>query len=84
MTYAQQSKELANIEQDKLAKRIQAFRTQTELESLKASTNMEASRHASGIHAVGMSSYKNIEAIMQSTTKGEVSYFFKSILLQLS
>lgn len=84
LTYAQQSKELANIEQDKLAKRIQAFRTQTELESLKASTNMEASRHASGIHAVGMSSYKNIEAIMQSTTKGEVQTIKQGYLLKRS
>lgn len=82
LTYAQQSKELANIEHDKLAKRIQEFRTQAELESLKASSNIEASRHVTGINAVGMSSYKNIEAIMQSSTKGEVSYFSKAILSQ--
>lgn len=75
LTYAQQSKELANIEQDKLAQRIQEFRTQTELDNLRASFDMEPSTSADGITVGGTSSYKNIEAIMQSTARGEVSNF---------
>ncbi|GAV59558.1 PH domain-containing protein/ArfGap domain-containing protein/BAR domain-containing protein/Ank_2 domain-containing protein [Cephalotus follicularis] len=83
LTYAQQSKELANIEQDKLAKRIQEFRTQAELDSLRASSNIEPSARVDGIHVVSMSSYKKIEAIMQSAAaNGEVQtikqgYLFK-------
>ena len=73
MTYAQQAKELANAEQDRLEKRIQEYRTQAEIDSLRASSNIEPSKSASGIHAIGMNADKNIEAIMQSSTNGEVS-----------
>jgi Arf-GAP/coiled-coil/ANK repeat/PH domain-containing protein len=76
LTYAQQSKESTNIEQDKLAKRIQEYRTQAELDS---SADMEPSTSADGIHVAGLSSYKNIEAIMQSTANGEVSLGFVDI-----
>ncbi|XP_038697176.1 ADP-ribosylation factor GTPase-activating protein AGD4-like isoform X2 [Tripterygium wilfordii] len=72
LTYTQQSKEQANIEQDKLAKRIQEFRTQSELDNLKASGDKEPSTSADGIHVADMGSYKNIEAITQSTIKGEI------------
>lgn len=72
LTYAQQSKELANAEQDNLAKRIQEFRTQAEVDQLRASSNVKASTSAVGINGVGMSSNKIIEAIIQSTAKGEV------------
>lgn len=72
MTYAQQSKEMASAEQDKLAKRIQEFRTQSELANLRSSSNVDASTSGDGIHVVGVSSYKNIEAIMQSTANGQV------------
>ncbi|KZV49385.1 hypothetical protein F511_10925 [Dorcoceras hygrometricum] len=75
LTYAQQSKEQANIEQDRLAKRIQEFRTQSELAQMQASKNLAASASAMGTNAFGMSAYKSMESIMQSTTKGEVSYF---------
>ena len=76
LTYAQQSKELASIEQDNLAKRIQEFRTQAELDQFLASSNVEASTNAVGTNGVGLSSYKNIEAIMHSTAKGEVMIHF--------
>ncbi|XP_059442994.1 ADP-ribosylation factor GTPase-activating protein AGD4-like isoform X2 [Corylus avellana] len=66
LTYAQHAKEMANVEQDKLAKRIQEYRIQTELESIRASSNMEHSVGTNSILAVGMSSYRNVEAIMQS------------------
>lgn len=72
LTYAQQSKEQATVEQDKLAKRIQEFRTQAELDQLRASSNIGASTTAVG-NGVGMNSDKNIEAIMQSTATGRVS-----------
>ncbi|KAK0574521.1 hypothetical protein LWI29_024917 [Acer saccharum] len=80
LTYAQQSKESTNIEQDKLAKRIQEYRTQAELDN---SADMEPSTSADGIH-VGLSSYKNIEAIMQSTANGEVQTIKQGYLLKRS
>lgn len=70
LTYAQQSKELANIEQDKLAKRIQEYRTQAEQAS---SSYTEPVPGADGTHAVGLNSYKSFEPGMQSATKGEAS-----------
>ncbi|KAH7569799.1 hypothetical protein JRO89_XS05G0001700 [Xanthoceras sorbifolium] len=81
LTYAQQSKESALIEQDKLVKRIQEYRTQAELDS---SADMEPSTSADGIHVVGLSSYKNIEAIMQSTANGEVQTIKQGYLLKRS
>ncbi|XP_058184026.1 ADP-ribosylation factor GTPase-activating protein AGD2-like isoform X2 [Rhododendron vialii] len=84
LTYAQQSKELANAEQDNLAKRIQEFRTQAEVDQLRASSNVNASTSAVGINGVGMSSNKIIEAIMQSTAKGEVRTIKQGYLLKHS
>lgn len=82
LTYAQQSKEMANVEQDKLAKRIQEFRTQAELDSLRASSAIEPSVITDGVHAAGTDSYKSIEAIMQSTKSGQViGYNVLSIFL---
>lgn len=69
LTYAQQSKETANAEQDKLAKRIQEYRTQAELDN---SAEMVPSTSVGTISFGGLSSYKSIEAIMQSSN-GEVS-----------
>lgn len=84
LTYAQQSKEVATSEQDKLAKRIQEFRTQAELDNVRASRNMEASTGADGRHVVNMSSNKNIEAMMQSTANGEVQKIKQGYLLKRS
>ncbi|KAA8532300.1 hypothetical protein F0562_032333 [Nyssa sinensis] len=84
LTYAQQSKEQANIEQDKLAKRIQEFRTQAELDHLEAASNMGALTTAVGINGVNMSSYRNTEAIMLSTAKGEVQTIKQGYLLKRS
>ncbi|XP_007045558.2 PREDICTED: ADP-ribosylation factor GTPase-activating protein AGD4 [Theobroma cacao] len=84
LTYAQQSKELANAEQDKLEKRIQEFRTQAEIDSLRASSNLEPSTSADRIHVIGMNSDKNIEAIMQSSTNGEVQTIKQGYLLKRS
>lgn len=73
MTYAQQSKEQAGIEQDKLAKRIQEFRTQAELNHLRGSSNLGTSTSSIASNGVGMNSDKNIDAIMQSSAEGAVS-----------
>ncbi|CAM8956365.1 unnamed protein product [Rhodiola kirilowii] len=74
LTYAQQSKEVANVEKEKLSKRIQGFRTQAEMDSLRASSQLESSTTADGIHidATCTRSYKDVEAIMQSATNAEV------------
>ncbi|KAK6931850.1 Arf GTPase activating protein [Dillenia turbinata] len=55
LTYAQQSKEVANVEQDKLARRIQEFRTQAELDNLRVSVNAEAQEIAAN-NAIGSGS----------------------------
>ncbi|PIA64147.1 hypothetical protein AQUCO_00201439v1 [Aquilegia coerulea] len=84
LTYAQQSREMANIEQDKLAKRIQEFRTQAELDSLRASSNVVASTSNHGVHISRANSYKNIEALMLSAVKGEVQTIKQGYLLKWS
>ncbi|KAJ7954497.1 ADP-ribosylation factor GTPase-activating protein [Quillaja saponaria] len=84
LTYAQQSKELANVEQDKLAKRIQEYRTQAELESIRASTKTESLAGADGTRVLGMNSYKGIEAMLQSATSGEVITIKQGYLLKRS
>ncbi|XP_062222685.1 ADP-ribosylation factor GTPase-activating protein AGD2-like [Phragmites australis] len=82
LTYAQQSKEMAINEQDKLAKRIQEFRTQEEIANVRMASNVDTSTSGDGIHVVGLQSYKKIEAMMQSSANGEVQvikqgYLFK-------
>lgn len=84
LAYAQQSKEQANVEQDRLAKRIQEFRTQVELDNMPTSSNMETSTSAVSINGLGMNSYKNIQAIMQTATKGEVQTIKQGYLLKRS
>ncbi|GER55885.1 Arf-GAP with GTPase [Striga asiatica] len=74
LTCALQSKEQAMIEQDKLAKRIQEFRTQSELNHLQACGKLPTS-NAIGMNGFGMSAYKSTEAIMLAASKGEVSCF---------
>ncbi|KAK2979935.1 hypothetical protein RJ640_007078 [Escallonia rubra] len=84
LTYAQQSKDVANIEQDKLAKRIQEFRTQEELDHLRAFSNMGTSTAGGGKNGVGMSSNKYIESVMQSTAKGKAQTIKQGYLLKRS
>lgn len=71
LTYAQQSKEMAIVEQDKLAKRIQEFRTQAEYESSQDSATVDDIMTGNCFHAVDVN--KSIEAIMQSSSNGEVT-----------
>ncbi|CAL9163754.1 ADP-ribosylation factor GTPase-activating protein AGD4-like [Musa acuminata AAA Group] len=84
LTYTQQSKEMINVEQDKLEKRIQEFRTQSELANLRSSSNMQATTSGDGINVIGLNSYKNIEALMQSTANGEVQIIKQGYLLKRS
>ncbi|KAL5721541.1 ADP-ribosylation factor GTPase-activating protein agd4 [Ranunculus cassubicifolius] len=84
LTYAQQSKEVANVEQDKLAKRIQEYRTQVELESLRASSCVVTSTRDHGLNMSRTNSYKNIEALMVSASKGEVQTIKQGYLLKRS
>ncbi|KAK6160547.1 hypothetical protein DH2020_003928 [Rehmannia glutinosa] len=83
LTYAQQSKEQAIIEQDKLAKRIQEFRTQSELNQLQASSKLPTS-NSIPMNGFGMSAYKSMEAIMLATAKGEVQTIKQGYLLKRS
>lgn len=76
LTYAQQSKELANIEQDKLAKRIQEFRTQAQLDNLQASDCLDPSVVFDGIRGSGVISYRNVEATPNSIVNGKVNSVF--------
>ncbi|XP_031494317.1 ADP-ribosylation factor GTPase-activating protein AGD2-like isoform X2 [Nymphaea colorata] len=82
LTYAQQSKVAALAEQDELAKRIQEFRTQRELQNLRI--NKEPTTSGDGIHIVGSSSYKTIEALMQATAHGKVQTIKQGYLLKRS
>uniref|UniRef100_A0A0D9VIM2 Uncharacterized protein n=1 Tax=Leersia perrieri TaxID=77586 RepID=A0A0D9VIM2_9ORYZ len=84
LTYAQQSKEMAVNEQDKLAKRIQEYRTQEEITNLRMASNVDTSTSGDGIHVVGLQSYKKIEALMQSTANGEVQIIKQGYLFKRS
>ncbi|XP_022150044.1 ADP-ribosylation factor GTPase-activating protein AGD2-like isoform X3 [Momordica charantia] len=84
LTYAQQSKELANIEQDKLAKRIQEFRTQAQLDNLEASNSIDPSVVSDGIHGSGISSYRNVEAAPKSIDNAKVKTTKQGYLLKRS
>ncbi|MCD7457350.1 ADP-ribosylation factor GTPase-activating protein agd4 [Datura stramonium] len=84
LTYAQQSKEQASIEQDKLAKRIQEFRTQAELNHLRGSSNLGTSTSSIASNGVGMNSDKKIDAIMQSSAEGAVQTIKQGYLLKKS
>ncbi|EXC33077.1 ADP-ribosylation factor GTPase-activating protein AGD4 [Morus notabilis] len=84
LTYAQQSKEQAKVEQDRLAKRIQEFRTQAEMDALRASSNIDPSAGVNVIRVFGMNSHKSVEAIMQSRANGEVQTIKQGYLLKRS
>lgn len=73
LTYAQQSRERANYEQAALADRMQEYRQEVERESQR-SIDYDASSAGDGIQGVGRSSHKMIEAVMQSTPKGQVHF----------
>jgi hypothetical protein len=72
LTYAQQSRERANYEQAALADRMQEYRQQMDQENQRSFSHVDSLAGGDGIQAVGRSSHKLIEAVMQSTPRGQV------------
>ncbi|XP_062110860.1 ADP-ribosylation factor GTPase-activating protein AGD3 isoform X1 [Humulus lupulus] len=72
LTYAQQSRERSNYEQAALSERMQEFKRQVDRESRWSSNGSNGSPNGDGIQAIGRSSHKMIEAVMQSAAKGKV------------
>ncbi|KAL3835748.1 hypothetical protein ACJIZ3_010484 [Penstemon smallii] len=69
-TYAKQSRERSNYEQAALNERMQDYKRQIDRESRLSSNG--SPNGGDGIQAIGRSSHKMIEAIMQSAAKGKV------------
>nr|XP_043623211.1 ADP-ribosylation factor GTPase-activating protein AGD3 [Erigeron canadensis] len=72
LTYAQQSRERSNYEQAALNERMQDYKRQIDRESRWSSNGSNGSPNGDGIQAIGRSSHKMIEAVMQSASKGKV------------
>ncbi|KAL7171864.1 hypothetical protein ACSBR2_036510 [Camellia fascicularis] len=72
LTYAQQSRERSNYEQAALNERMQEYKRQVDRESRWSSDGSNGSPNGDGIQAIGRSSHKMIEAVMQSAAKGKV------------
>ncbi|XP_052185098.1 ADP-ribosylation factor GTPase-activating protein AGD3 [Diospyros lotus] len=72
LTYAQQSRERSNYEQAALSERMQEYKRQVDRESRWSSNGSGGSPNGDGIQAIGRSSHKMIEAVMQSAAKGKV------------
>ncbi|WOL16166.1 hypothetical protein Cni_G24948 [Canna indica] len=72
LAYAQQSRERSNYEQAALVERMQDFKRQIDRESRLSSNGSQDSSNGDGIQAIGRSSHKMIEAVMQSAAKGKV------------
>ncbi|KAG6495451.1 hypothetical protein ZIOFF_043275 [Zingiber officinale] len=72
LAYAQQSRERSNYEQAGLTERMQEFKRQIDRESRWLSNESHDSPNGDGIQAIGRSSHKMIEAVMQSAANGKV------------
>lgn len=72
LTYAQQSRERSNYEQAALNERMQEYKRQIDRESRWCSSGANGSPNGDGIQAIGRSSHKMIEAVMQSASRGKV------------
>ncbi|XP_027349471.1 ADP-ribosylation factor GTPase-activating protein AGD3 isoform X3 [Abrus precatorius] len=70
--FKQQSRERSNYEQAALNERMQEYKRQIDRESRWASNGSNGSPNGDGIQAIGRSSHKMIEAVMQSAAKGKV------------
>eukprot|EP00850_Spirogloea_muscicola_P010361 SM000060S19693 [mRNA] locus=s60:675953:682119:+ [translate_table: standard] len=85
LTYAQQSRERANIEQAALADRMQEFRRQMERDSAAAAAADLASTPFTGDGLqMGKSSHRAIEAVMAATPDGKVQTIKQGYLLKRS
>ncbi|XP_074295719.1 ADP-ribosylation factor GTPase-activating protein AGD3 isoform X1 [Silene latifolia] len=72
LTYAQQSRERSNYEQAALNERMQEYKRQIDRESRWCSNGSNDSPNGDGMQAIGRSSHKTIDAVMQSAAKGKV------------
>ncbi|XP_068665658.1 ADP-ribosylation factor GTPase-activating protein AGD3-like [Aristolochia californica] len=72
LAYAQQSRERSNYEQAALTERMQEYKRQIDRESRWSANGTNSSPNGDGIQAIGRSSHKMIEAVMQSAAKGKV------------
>ncbi|KAK4780050.1 hypothetical protein SAY87_016156 [Trapa incisa] len=72
LTYAHQSRERSNYEQAALSEKMQEYKRQIDRESRWSSNGPSGSPNGETVHAIGRSSHKMIEAVMQSAAKGKV------------
>ncbi|XP_055810526.1 ADP-ribosylation factor GTPase-activating protein AGD3 isoform X3 [Solanum dulcamara] len=72
LTYAQQSRERSNYEKAALNEKMQEYKRQVDRESRWLSNGSSGSPNGDGIQAIGRSSHKQIEAVMQSAARGKV------------
>ncbi|KAK4785347.1 hypothetical protein SAY86_002036 [Trapa natans] len=72
LTYAHQSRERSNYEQAALSEKMQEYKRQIDRESRWSSNDPNGSPNGETVHAIGRSSHKMIEAVMQSAAKGKV------------
>ncbi|XP_060213541.1 ADP-ribosylation factor GTPase-activating protein AGD3 isoform X2 [Lycium barbarum] len=72
LTYAQQSRERSNYEKAALNEKMQEYKRQVDRESRWFSNGSNGSPNGDGIQAIGRSSHKQIEAVMQSAARGKV------------
>ncbi|KAL6984012.1 ADP-ribosylation factor GTPase-activating protein agd3 [Sarracenia purpurea var. burkii] len=72
LTYAQQSRERSNYEQAALNERMQEYKWQVDRKTRWFSGGSNGSPNGDGIQAIGRSSHKMIEAVMQSAARGKV------------
>ncbi|ONM03418.1 Discolored-paralog2 [Zea mays] len=72
LAYAQQSRERANKEQASLVERMHEYKRQIDRESRSSINGLNDSYNGDRMQTIGRSSHKQIEAVMQSTSKGKV------------
>lgn len=72
LTYAQQSRERSNYEQAALNEKMQEYKRQIDQKSRWGSNGSNGSPNGDGIQAIGRSSHKMIDAVMQSAARGKV------------
>lgn len=78
LAYSQQSRERANKEQATLLERMHEYKKQIDRDSRSSGNGLNDSHNVDGIQTIGRSSHKMIEAVMQSSTKGKVTFLFST------
>ncbi|CAN8256482.1 unnamed protein product [Cochlearia groenlandica] len=72
LTYAQQARERSNYEQAALNEKMQEYKRQVDRDSRHDSNGSNGSPNGDGIQAIGRSSHKMIDAVMQAAARGKV------------